>query len=105
LADLRFKLATMMVAAIIIEYGIANSKEDLKYASMKGNSLTKLYLKQPLSILKSVGRFNKDQAIIDGALAYDEALKIDPILRLASLQQTGFTVQKDKSQENKDRNQ
>ncbi|MCM4171512.1 hypothetical protein DHD32_08475 [Arenibacter sp. TNZ] len=102
LADLKIQTGDNDGAAINIEYGIANAKEDMKYAFYERQQPYEVILKAAFIHLKALVEFNKDQTNIDGALAtIDEALKIDPNFNLASLSRQALQSRKDK-QENKE---
>lgn len=102
LADLKIQTGDNDGAAANIEYGIANAKEDMKYAFYERQQPYEVSLKAAFIHLKALVEFNKDQTNIDGALAtIDEALKIDPNFNLASLSRQALQSRKEK-QENKD---
>ena len=102
LADLKIQTGDNEGAAANIEFGIANSKDDMKYAFYERQQPYEVVLKAAFIHLKALVEFNKDQTNIDGALAtIDEALKIDPNFNLASLSRQALQSRKDK-QENKE---
>lgn len=97
LADLKIQTGDNDGAAANIEYGIANAKEDMKYAFYERQQPYEVSLKAALIHLKALVEFNKDQNNIDQALAtIDEALKIDPNFNLASLSRQALQSRKDK---------
>ncbi|MEZ4969205.1 MAG: hypothetical protein R2814_06015 [Flavobacteriaceae bacterium] len=99
LADLKIQTGDNEGAAANIEYGIANAKDDMKYAFYERQQPYEVALKAAFIHLKALVEFNKDQTNIDGALAtIDEALKIDPNFNLASLSRQALQSRKEQEQ-------
>jgi len=97
LADLKIQTGDNDGAAINIEYGIANSKDDMKYAFYERQQPYQVPLKAAFHHLNGLAIFNKDKNNIDGAIAaIDEALKIDPNFNLASLSKQALESRKAK---------
>lgn len=86
LADLKIQLNDITGASTNIEYGIANAKDDMKYAFYERQQPYEASLKAAFLHLKALVQFNKDPNDLDAAIAFiDEALAIDPNFNLASL--------------------
>jgi len=86
LADLKIQLNDIDGASTHIEYGIANAKDDMKYAFYERQQPYEASLKAAFLHLKALVQFNKDPNDLDAAIAFiDEALAIDPNFNLASL--------------------
>lgn len=86
LADLKIQLGDNDGASTNIEYGLANSKDDMKYAFYERQQPYEVSLKAAFTHLKGLIQFNKNKEDIDAAIVYmDEALKINPNFNLASL--------------------
>jgi len=95
LADLKIQLSDFTNAATHIEYGIANAKEDMKYAFYERQQPYEVSLKAAFLHLKALVQFNKDQGNIDAAIVFiDEALSIDPSFNLASLSKQALESRK-----------
>ena len=95
LADLKIQLSDFTGAATHIEYGIANAKEDMKYAFYERQQPYEVMLEAAFLHLKALVQFNKDQTNIDAAIAFiDEALEIDPTFNLASLSRQALESKK-----------
>ncbi|MFT6795004.1 MAG: tetratricopeptide (TPR) repeat protein [Maribacter sp.] len=95
LADLKIQLSDFTGAAAHIEYGIANAKEDMKYAFYERQQPYEVILKAAFLHLKALVQFNKDQTNIDAAIVFiDEALAIDPDFNLASLSRQALESKK-----------
>ncbi|WP_420321210.1 hypothetical protein [Flagellimonas sp.] len=95
LADLKIQVGDNDGASTNIEYGIANSKDDQKYAFYERQQPYEVPLKAAFHHLKGLVIFNKDKTNIDTAIAsIDEALKIDPNFNLASLSKQALESRK-----------
>ena len=95
LADLKIQLGDNDAAGTNIEYGLANSKDDMKYAFYERQQPYEVSLKAAFTHLKGLMQFNQDKENIDAAIAYmDEALKIDPNFNLASLSKQALESRK-----------
>ncbi|QWX83887.1 hypothetical protein H0I23_15770 [Cellulophaga sp. HaHaR_3_176] len=86
LADLKIQVGNIKDASENIEYGIANSKEDMKHAFYERQQPYQVSLKAAFLHLKGLVIYNTDKNNIDAALAlFNEAIQIDPNFNLASL--------------------
>ena len=95
LADLKIQTGDVSGAATNIEYGLTNSKDDMKHAFYERQQPYEASLKAAFLHLKGLMQFNKDKNI-DAAIALiDEALKIDPNFNLASLSKQALTSRKE----------
>ena len=95
LADLKIQTGDITGAATNIEYGLTNSKDDMKHAFYERQQPYEASLKAAFYHLKGLMQYNKDKDI-DGAIALiDEALKIDPNFNLASLSKQALTTRKE----------
>ena len=95
LADLKIQVGDNEGAATNIEYGLANSKEDMKHAFYERQQPYEASLKAAFLHLKGLVQFNKNKEDIDSAIAsMDEALKIDPNFNLASLSKQALESRK-----------
>ncbi|MGX1927734.1 hypothetical protein [Flagellimonas sp. 2504JD4-2] len=99
LADLKIQVGDNDGASTNIEYGIANAKDDQKYAFYERQQPYEVPLKAAFHHLKGLVIFNKDKNNIDTAIAsIDEALKIDPNFNLASLSKQALESRKQKAE-------
>ncbi|WP_047246614.1 hypothetical protein [Maribacter thermophilus] len=102
LADLKIQLGDNDGAMTNIEYGITNSKDDMKYAFYERQQPYEVPLKAAFLHLKALVQFNKDKDNIDAAVAtIDEALAIDPNFNLASLSKQALLNRKQTAEEPK----
>mgnify|MGYP000088392808 CR=1 FL=1 len=105
LADLKIQTGDNEGATSHIEYGIANAKDDMKYAFYERQQPYETPLKAAFLHLQGLMKYNMDKNDIDGAVALiDEALKIDPNFNLASLSKQALSSRKEQptvSEENK----
>ncbi|MDF0707833.1 MAG: hypothetical protein VX772_00410 [Bacteroidota bacterium] len=100
MADLKIQTGDMAGAATNIEYGIANSTDEMKYAFYERQQPYEVPLKAAFYHLKGLADFNKDRTNIDGAIAsIDEALKIAPNFNLASLSKQALESRKKEAAE------
>nr|WP_299382652.1 hypothetical protein [Allomuricauda sp.] len=97
LADLKIQTGNNEGAAANIEYGIANSQDDMKYAFYERQQPYEVPLKAAFYHLQGLVTYNKDKTKLDDAIAsMDEALKIDPNFNLASLSKQALEARKEK---------
>ncbi len=102
LADLKIQVGDNAGATTNIDYGIANAKEEMKYAFYERQQPYEVPLKAALIHLKGLAQYNMDHANIDMAIAtIDEALKMDPNFNLASLSRQALESRKQSPEENK----
>ncbi|WP_411029620.1 hypothetical protein [Spongiimicrobium sp. 3-5] len=95
LADLKIQTGDNTGAAINIEYGITNAKEDMKYAFYERQQPYEVPLKAAFLHLKGLVEYNNNKDNIDAAIAsIDEALKLDPNFNLASLSKQALESRK-----------
>ncbi|MEA1787578.1 hypothetical protein U1E44_15860 [Arenibacter sp. GZD96] len=86
LADLKIQTGDNTGALDNITYGLANTKDDMKYAFYERQEPYEVPLKAAFIHLKALVEYNMDKTKIDVALAsIEEALRIDPNFNLASL--------------------
>lgn len=103
LADLKIQLQNPAGASQHIDYGIANAKDDMKYAFYERQQPYEVPLKAAFLHLKALVVFNMDQTNLDGAIALiDEALAIDPSFNLASLSKQALQSKKETPEATKD---
>lgn len=96
LADLKIQTGDNIGAATNIEYGIANAKDDMKFAFYERQQPYEVPLKAAFLHLKALAKYNNDKANIDDAVALiDEALAIDSNFNLASLSRQALISRKD----------
>lgn len=95
LADLKIQTGDNAGAVTNIEYGIANSKEDMKYAFYERQQPYEADLKAAFLHLKALVQYNMDKENVDAAVALiDQALAIDPSFNLASLSKQALEARK-----------
>lgn len=95
LADLKIQTGDNTGAVTNIEYGITNSKEDMKYAFYERQQPYEVPLKAAFLHLKALTQYNKDKENVDASIALiDEALAIDPNFNLASLSKQALEARK-----------
>lgn len=95
LADLKIQTGDNEGAASNIEYGIANAKDDMKYAFFERQQPYEVPLKAAFYHLKGLMQYNINKDDIDAAIAsIDEALKIEPNFNLASLSKQALESRK-----------
>jgi len=96
MADLKIQTGDNTGATTDIEYGIANSTEEMKYAFYERQQPYEVPLKAAFLHLRALVQFNNDPTNVDLALAtIDEALKIDPNFNLASLSKQALQARKE----------
>jgi len=99
IADLKIQIGDSPGALSDIEYGIANSKEDMKYAFYERQQPYEVPLKAAFIHLKGLAQYNIDKTNIDQAIAsFDEALKMAPNFNLASLSKQALESRKGAAQ-------
>jgi len=95
LADLKIQTGDNTGAEKNIEYGIANAKDDMKYAFYERQQPYEVPIKAAFLHLKGLAQYNKDKDDIDTAVAIiDEALALDPDFNLASLSKQALVARK-----------
>lgn len=95
LADLKVQTGDNAGAMKHVEYGIANAKDDMKYAFYERQQPYEVPLKAAFIHVKALIQYNMDKTNIDQAIAtLDEALAIDPNFNLASLSKQALTSRK-----------
>lgn len=95
LADLKIQTGDNAGAIANIEYGIANAKDEMKYAFYERQQPYETSLKAAFLHLKALTTYNQDKEKIDEAIALiDEALNIDPNFNLASLSKQALETRK-----------
>ncbi len=100
LADLKILVGDSNGAKENIEYGLANSKDDMKYAFYERQQPYEVPLKAAFYHLNGLVTYNIDKNNIDGAIAQiDEALKLDPNFNLASLSKQALESRKEERPE------
>jgi len=103
IADLKIQTGDNAGAITNIEYGIANAKDDMKYAFYERQQPYEASLKAAFFHLKALAVYNQDKDKIDEAITLiDEALKIDPNFNLASLSKQALTSRKTTPAEKKE---
>ncbi|MEP0131822.1 MAG: hypothetical protein ABJJ25_10725 [Eudoraea sp.] len=95
LSDLMIQTGDNTGANVNIEYGILNSKDDMKYAFYERQQPYEVPLKAAFYHLKGLVQYNMNKDDIDLAIAtIDEALKIAPNFSLASLSKQALESRK-----------
>ncbi len=95
LADLKIQTGDNSGAETNIEYGIANAKDEMKYAFFERQQPYEVPLKAAFLHLKGLVAYNKDKNNIEQAIAFiDEALQLDPNFNLASLSKQALESRK-----------
>jgi len=96
LADLKIQLGDNDGAMAHVVYGIANAKDEMKYAFYERQQPYEVPLKAAFLHLKGLIQYNQDKDNIDAAIAiFDEALAIDPNFNLASLSKQALASRKE----------
>lgn len=96
LADLKIMTGDNSGAAGNIEFGITNSKEDMKHAFFERQQPYEVPLKAAFFHLKGLMEYNVNKANIDGAIGYiEKALELDPNFNLASLSKQALESRKE----------
>lgn len=95
LADLKIQAGDNQGASSLIEYGILNAKDDMKYAFYERQQPYEVVLKAAFLHLKGLVQYNMDKNAINTAIAtIDEALVLDPSFNLASLSKQALESRK-----------
>ncbi|WKB83025.1 hypothetical protein QYR09_08270 [Cellulophaga lytica] len=95
LADLKIQTGDKAGALVNIEYGLANAKDDMKYAFYERQQPYEVPIKAAFLHLKALIEYNNDQSKPDVALALiNEALAIAPNFNLASLSKQAIEARK-----------
>tara|TARA_R110000868_G_scaffold73955_3_gene214030 strand:+ start:778 stop:1524 length:747 start_codon:yes stop_codon:yes gene_type:complete len=95
LADLKIQTGDPNAASQNIEYGIANAKDEMKYAFYERQQPYEVPLKAAFLHLKGLVAYNLNKENIDAALGYiNEALLLDPNFNLASLSKQALEARK-----------
>lgn len=103
LADLKIQTGDNTGAMTNIEYGITNTKDDMKHAFYERQQPYEASLKAAFVHLKALMTFNQDKTNLDGAIKLiDEALAIDPNFNLASLSKQALESRKNAPTEEKE---
>lgn len=86
LTDLKLQLKDVAGAEEYVTYGLANVKDDMKYAYYESQPPYEVPLKAAFTYLKAMVQLNKDQVNLDPAIAIlDEAIKLAPNFNLAAI--------------------
>ncbi len=104
LADLKIQTGDSNGAKGNIEYGLANAKDDMKYAFYERQQPYEVSLKAALIHMKALMQYNNDKNIDAAVALIDEALKIDPNFNLASLSKQALTSRKDQENQEEPKN-
>ena len=100
LADLKILTGDTDGAATNIEFGLTNSKDDMKYAFFERQQPYEVPLKAAFLHLKGLLVFDQDKNNIEQAIGFmDEALKLEPNFNLASLSKQALEARKDEGAE------
>lgn len=103
LADLKIQTGDNTGAMTNIEYGITNTKDDMKHAFYERQQPYEASLKAAFVHLKALMTFNQDKTNFDDAIKLiDEALAIDPNFNLASLSKQALESRKNEPAEEKE---
>ena len=95
IADLKIQTGDNAGAITNIEYGIANTQDDMKYAFYERQQPYEASLKAAFIHLKALAIYNQDKTNIDESISLiDEALKIDSNFNLASLSRQALASRK-----------
>ncbi|NKI30886.1 hypothetical protein [Croceivirga thetidis] len=99
IADLQIQTGDTDGAAINIEYGLANSQDDMKHAFFERQQPYEVSLKAAFLHLKGLLVFNQDKNNIEQAIGFmDEALKLEPSFNLASLSKQALESRKNEGE-------
>lgn len=103
IADLKIQVGDNAGAVQDIEYGIANTTDEMKYAFYERQQPYEVSLKAAFTHLKGLVMYNMDKNSIDTAIAtIDEALAMDPNFNLASLSKQALQSRKESDTETQD---
>ena len=100
LADLKLQTGDLDGALNNINYGITNSKDEMKYAYYETQVPYEVPIKAGFTYLKALQKFRKDDKDIDGAIAImDEALAIAPNFNLVTISKNALLNRKKAAEE------
>jgi len=99
MADLKIQTGDNAGASTDIEYGLANAKDDMKYAFYERQQPYEVPLKAAFIHLKALVQYNLDKNIDTAVATIDEALAIDPNFNLASLSKQALEARKNQPEE------
>lgn len=99
MADLKIQTGDNAGASANIEYGLANAKDDQKYAFYERQQPYEVSLKAAFIHLKALVQYNLDKNIDTAVATIDEALKIDPNFNLANLSKQALEARKNQPEE------
>lgn len=94
IADLKIQVGDSPGAMSDIEYGIANSQDDMKYAFYERQQPYEVPLKAAFIHLKGLAQYNMDKNIDLAIASFDEALALAPNFNLASLSKQALESRK-----------
>jgi tetratricopeptide (TPR) repeat protein len=94
IADLKIQVGDSPGAMSIIEYGITNSQDDMKYAFYERQQPYEVPLKAAFIHLKGLALFNMNKNIEEAIASFDEALALDPNFNLARLSKQALESRK-----------
>ncbi|MDT0557968.1 hypothetical protein RM697_04885 [Ichthyenterobacterium sp. W332] len=103
LADLKIQLQKFVEAKQNIEYGIANSKDDMKRSFYESQQPYQTSLKAAFLCLKGLAVFNEDQKgnVATAIQFMNDALAIDPNFNLAKLSREALEARRSQEAANK----
>lgn len=100
IADLKIQVGDNAGAVADIDYGIANTTDEMKYAFYERQQPYEVSLKGAFTHLKGLVQYNTDKDNINEAIAtIDQALEMDPNFNLASLSKQALQSRKDSGDE------
>lgn len=99
MADLKIQTGDNAGASTDIEYGLANAKDDQKYAFYERQQPYEVPLKAAFIHLEALVLYHLDKNIDTAVAKIDEALKIDPNFNLASLSKQALEGRKNAPEE------
>jgi tetratricopeptide (TPR) repeat protein len=95
MADLNIQLGKDNMALLLIEQGIAQATEDMKYAFYERQEPYEVSLKAAFLYLKGLATFNKNKEEVAQAIALlDEAIALSPNFNLAQLSKQALAQRK-----------
>jgi hypothetical protein len=98
---LKLQLKDVAGAEEYVNYGLANAKDDMKYAYYESQPPYEVPMKAAFTYLKAMVQLNKDQTNLDPAIAIlDEAIKLAPNFNLAILGKQALENRKNNPQGN-----
>ena len=99
MADLKIQTGDNAGASTDIEYGLANTKDDQKYAFYERQQPYEVSLRAAFIHLKALVQYNLDKNIDTAVATIDEALELDPNFNLASLSKQALETRKNQPEE------